>query len=584
MRETNKMTFSNSLAASLLALLSINLSAQDFEIDHYDVAIQLNDDGSFDVTENIDVDFSKKMRGIFRTITTDRDVGTHTQTVSISNIKTGNINRKITKRRNDVEIRLGSANKYVKGPQSYSISYTVKNGITPYEQHDEFYWSLTGNQWKEKIKAVSFAIELPQDLELSPEDIAAFTDKRSSAQHANIIYKNRIIKGSSRDDLGEGQGLTVAFKTPKEYFAALDYDSILKKKPKASASINRQQEPAKVYPRDFGFPLPALLIGSLLYFFKLKGRNKIIEPFGATYFPPEDLNPPEIGVFHDFQVNKRDLISLIPYWGELGNLKVASITKDDGSVDMRFEKQSDLSIENPPYEKEFFNAIFKTGDTVYLHELENEMYQSFSSVGKALKTDVLDMTLYDEDAKTTFHSGVFIFLGLLSIITAIAVAILFHALASAGFLVILGIVCFYIHLQKPKKNDRGLRLHEHLNALKRTLKNPDPEELNRILKTDPKYLDKIFPYVVALGLDDSWTEHVSPIFNAAPSWYYGDGMTMRPDFYSFNQGFSSSRIGKTMTSSPVAEQSSSAFGGSGGGGFSGSSGGGFGGGGGGGGW
>ncbi len=578
------MTFSKTLTACLLIFLSLNVSSQDFEIEQYDIAIQLKDDGSFDVTENIDVDFSKKMRGIFRTITTNRDVGSQTQTVSISNINTGNTNRKITKKRNEVEIRLGSADKYVKGLQSYSISYTVKNGITPYDGHDEFYWSLMGNQWKENIKDVSFTIELPTDLELSPQDIAAFTDKQSSAQHANIQYKDRMIRGSSRGELGKGQGLTIAFKTPKGYFSALDYNSILQKKSTSSASINRQQKPAKVYPRDFGFPLPALLIGALLYFFNAKGRNNKTEAMGATYFPPEDLNPPEIGVFHDFQVNKRDLISLIPYWGELGYLKVASITKDDGSIDMRFEKQRDLSIDHPPYEKEFFNAIFKTGDTVYLHELENDMYQSFSSVGKALKTDVLDMKLYDQDAMRTFHSGKFIVLGILSLIAMIAVALIFQAFASAGFLAILSIVCFYIHLSKPKKNDRGLHLHEHLNALKRTLKNPDPKELNRILKRDPKYLDKIFPYVVALGLDDTWSAHVSPIFNTAPSWYYGDGMTMRPDFHSFNQGFSSSRIGKTMTSSPVADSSSSAFGGSGGGGFSGSSGGGFGGGGGGGGW
>lgn len=578
------MTFSKSLTACLCICLSLCISAQDFEIEHYDVAIQLKDDGSFDVTENIDVNFSKRMRGIFRTITTNRDVGEQTQIVSITNIKTGNINRKITKRRNEVEIRLGSADKYIKGPQSYSISYTVKNGITPYDGHDEFYWSLMGNQWKETIKAASFSIELPTDLELSPLDIAAFTDTRSSAQHANIQYKDRIIRGSSRDELGDGQGLTVAFKTPKGYFSALDYNTILTKKSNSSASINRQQEPAKVYPRDFGFPLPVLLIGGLLYFFNLKGRNKKSEELGASYFPPEDLNPPEIGVFHDFQVNKRDLISLIPYWGEQGYLKVASITKDDGSVDMRFEKQKDLSMDHPSYEKEFFDSIFKTGNTVYLHELENEMYQSFSSVGKALKTEVLDMKLYDQEAKKTFHSGRFILLGIISLICAIAVAIIFHAIASAAFLVIFSFVCFYVHLSKPKKNARGQRLHAHLNALKRTLENPDPAELNRIIKNDPQYLDKVFPYVVALGLDDTWSSHVSPIFNTAPDWYYGDDMTMRPDFHSFNQGFSTSRIGKTMTSSPVADSSSSAFGGSGGGGFSGSSGGGFGGGGGGGGW
>jgi len=580
------MTFYKMTSLLFLLFNSYLLVAQDFQIDNYDVFIQLNNDGSFDVTERIDVDFNKKMRGIFRNITTQRDVGEHTQTAKILNINTGNANRKVTNKRNEVEIRLGKADKYLIGKQSYTISYTVQNAITPYNEHDEFYWSLMGNKWKEKIKSSNFRIELPNEINFSESDVAVFTNKNSSAQHAKIKINNRIISGTSLHELGQGEGMTIAFKTPKGYYSALDYSTILQKKTQSSSASSRTQIAKNKYPRDWGFPLPALLIGSLLFFFNRSGKNKTTDISDEKiYYPPEDLSPPEIGVFHDFQVNKRDLISLIPYWGEQDFINVASIQKDDGSIDMRFEKQKELPSETPAYEREFFDAIFKTGDSVYLHNLKNEMYQSFSSVGSSLKSEVLDMKLYDQKSRARFHNGLVLFFGILSFIAAITVWIIFHAVITTVLLVILSIVCFYIHLQNPKKNDRGLRLHSHLSALKRTLENPDPNTLNTIIKDDPKYLDKIFPYVVAFGIDKSWSKNVSPIFNKAPDWYYGDDMTMRPDFNSFNRSFSTNRIGKTFTSSPVADSSSSAFGGSrSGGGFSGSSGGGFGGGGGGGGW
>jgi len=576
------MTIYKLTSISILFLYSVLLISQDFQIDNYDVRIQINNDGSFNVREKLEPNFNKKMRGIYRNITTSRDVGNYIQNATISNIKTGKTNRKITDKRNEVEIRLGDPDKYVIGPQSYIIEYTVKNAITPYEQHDEFYWSLMGNHWKEKIKSASFRIELPNDIELTENDVAVFTDNTSSSQHATVNINDLVITGTSLSELGQGQGMTVSFKTPKGYYTELDYSSILKKKKQSrSNSIATKKE----YPRDWGFPLPAMLIGGLLFYFYRNGKNKKVTFLDEDiYYPPQDLNPPEIGVFHDFQVNKRDLISLIPFWGEQGYLKVASLQKEDGSVDMRFEKQKNLPLDSSRYEKEFFDAIFKTGDSVYLHSLENEMYQSFSSVGRSLKSEILDMKLYDQKAKRQFHNGRFILFSIISFLAAILVGVVFQALISAFLLVILGIACLYIHLHKPKKNERGLILHDQLTALKKTLQNPDPDTLHQIITNDPKYLEKIFPYVIAFGIDKTWTENVSPIFDKAPDWYYGDGMTMRPDFNSFNRGFSTNRIGKTMTSSPVADDSSSAFGGSGGGGFSGSSGGGFGGSGGGGGW
>lgn len=578
------MTFYKTASFILFLFHSFILISQDFQIDKYDVDILLNNDGSFDITEKIDVNFNKKMRGVYRIIPTSRDVGTFIQNAIISNINTGNTKSKITKRGDEVEIRLGESDKYLIGQQSYIISYTVDNAITPYAEHDEFYWSLTGNEWKEKIMVSNFKIQLPNDIQLSENDVAVFTDKNSSAQHANVNIDGRVISGRSLSELGNGEGITVAFKTPKGYYSELDYGSIVKQSQNASARSSRKVE-EKVYPRDWGFPLPAILIGSLLFFFNRTGKNGkrsfIDEPH---YYPPAELNPPEIGVFHDFQVNKRDLISLIPYWGEQGFLKVASLQKDDGSMDMRFEKQKELPIESSSYEKEFFNSIFKTSDLVYLHDLENEMYKSFNSVGKSLKTEVLDMKLYDQESKKRFHSGRFILIGILSFISAIVVGVVFHAVLSAVLLGILGIVCLYVHFHRPKKNEVGLDIHDHLVALKRTLQNPDPNSLSKIIKEDPKYLEKIFPYVVAFGLDKSWSENVEPIFDKAPDWYYGDDVTMRPDFNAFNKSFSIKTIGKTMTSSPVADDSSSAFGGSSSGGFSGSSGGGFGGSGGGGGW
>ena len=40
------------------------------------------------------------------------------------------------------------------------------------------------------------------------------------------------------------------------------------------------------------------------------------------YYPPEGLPPAEAGAFIDDKTDNRDIISLLPYWGGQGYLKI----------------------------------------------------------------------------------------------------------------------------------------------------------------------------------------------------------------------------------------------------------------------
>ena len=381
---------------------------------------------------------------------------------------------------------------------------------------------------------------------------------------ANINVSSRRITGQAIDPLGNGTGLTIAIKFPKNYFLNLDYNSILSDKRKNSTY---NATPKKEYPRDLAFPIPLFLIIGISLLFKRRGCNNHKATIDKRYYPPEGMSPPEIGAYHDFTVNSSDLISLIPYWGANKNLIITAID-NEGEVDMRFEKLKNLPTQASAYEHEFFNAIFEEGDTAYLHNMENSMYEIFGSLKSKLKREILSKKLYDQKAKQLFHSGKFIFIGIVSIVIAITTFAAFQAIASGILFAIFAIICFIMHASKPKKNKDGLILHDQLESLKSTLKNPDPIELNRIIENDPLYLNKIFPYVVAFGLDKTWDDKVGAMFSSPPDWYHSE-YDSQPSFDTFRHNFSVNKIAKTMTSAPVADDSSSAFGGNGGGGFSG---------------
>ena len=540
---------------------------QDFDIQQYDVKINVYENGSFQVEELIDIKIKDRIRGIFRTIPIYRDLNGKKQNLQIDNISVKGKKSKTTLNSEDIEIGIGEPNIYLKGRQTYNISYTVNNGITPYERYDELTWPLTGTRWETRINEVSFKITLPKPVDLKDDDIRAFTgDNESNDQHVSLTHTDLIIEGKSLVTLGQGKGMTVAFKVPKGYYEGIDYGSIFSKKEQA---VLKAKKPW----RDYTFPLPLILGGLLVFFYQKNGRTQDEESeLYEEYFPPQGLTPPQIGVFHDNKVNHRDVVSLIPYWGEQGYLSISPSAES-----LTLHKKSDLPYGSVDYERTLFNKIFESGDVIDLDDLENELYSSFHSVGLSVKKSVLQEALYDQDARKTFQgmwmlAAVFIFI----VLGITSMSMLFFVTGILFF--ISAIVALVIYTREPKHNDRGRSLHHHLASLRQTLESPDPDRLSQIIKEHPRFLEQIFPYVVAFGLDDRWAEQVSSIFKKAPDWYYDNDADVVPTFTSFNQGFRVNRINDVMISrpAPVADPSSGSFGGGGsvGGGFSGSGGGG----------
>ena len=59
-------------ALVIFLIASVSLFSQGYFIKNYDVEMQLNEDGSLDVTENIKVNFDEQRQGIIRDIPPNR--------------------------------------------------------------------------------------------------------------------------------------------------------------------------------------------------------------------------------------------------------------------------------------------------------------------------------------------------------------------------------------------------------------------------------------------------------------------------------------------------------------------------------
>jgi hypothetical protein len=113
-----------------------------YEIKNYEVNIAVDENSSFDVEERIQVNFLEPRHGIYRYIPVDfkDDKGfQHNFRFNLISVKDGkgdeyNIAEK-GKKNGDYMIKIGDADSYVEGENTYLIKYRVQNAFRFFYDH-----------------------------------------------------------------------------------------------------------------------------------------------------------------------------------------------------------------------------------------------------------------------------------------------------------------------------------------------------------------------------------------------------------------------------------------------------------------
>lgn len=215
------------IALHLIFLVFVN-AQNTFIINNFDVEITLNTDGSFDVTENIKLTFNQEQRGIIRQIPYKFTAGQFTNKKSetqinhlpeyeilVENVEVDNFNFETSFAGNYLEIKIGSADVYLSGEQTYKIKYKVWGALNQFEDSTEFAWNITGNEWNVEIQNATYAINLPKSFNVSLNDISAITGTLNSTElDATKNILGNTISGKTTKTLLSYNGLTVYVNLP----------------------------------------------------------------------------------------------------------------------------------------------------------------------------------------------------------------------------------------------------------------------------------------------------------------------------------------------------------------------------------
>ncbi|MDD5427368.1 MAG: DUF2207 domain-containing protein, partial [candidate division Zixibacteria bacterium] len=208
--------FRITLVLSLLVVIS-PVSAQYFTIERFNAEIKIIKNGSFTVTETIELTYDRERHGIYRELPYEYidelgDIRTTPLAVLAVRDETGrNWPYKDTRHGGFVNIRIGDPDRYVRGRQVYIITYQVERGLLFFDDHDELYWNVTGNEWKAPIKIVSAEIIMDVGREVTDFIGSCYTGfYGSNESECDWQAEGNRAVFSCRKYLGIGEGFTIA--------------------------------------------------------------------------------------------------------------------------------------------------------------------------------------------------------------------------------------------------------------------------------------------------------------------------------------------------------------------------------------
>jgi uncharacterized membrane protein len=563
----------------LLALAALLLGAapawaqRSLAIKSFDATIRVDRDATIDVTETITAQFTGSWNGIYRTIpVVYRSPQGFNWTLGVKLLDATDsqgrpLRVQASRQRHYIKYKI-----WVPGAQNatrtINLHYVASNGLRFFEDHDELYWNVTGDEWDVPIEAATARIELPRAA-TGVRAIAFNGAYGSTARDAEVSAAGTTITMAMARGLGFHEGLT----------AVVGWDKGVVAEPTPAQRV------AGFVGANWPLALPVVVFLGMLVLWYRVGRDPASLPVTVQYEPPDGLTPAEAGTLVDGRVDMRDITATVVSLAVQGRLRIEEVEE---SQFLGLFKHSEYVFHRldpkdgaPPlqaHEESVFRGIFDGSRVVRMADLQNEFYQNLPDIKDSVYERLIQRGLYRSRPDKVIGRwmtgavilGVVGFLGLkaaTAVGSTIAPATLIVAVVASAIIVAL------FGLVMPARTAMGARLQERVLGFEEFLTRVESDRYQRVIRT-PEMFERFLPYAMAFGVEQRWARAFQDICREPPSWYVGTGPgTFNSTVFTSHMSAFSSRAGSAMSSSPRSS-GGSGFGGGGGSGGGGGGGGG----------
>jgi uncharacterized membrane protein len=565
-----------SLAAILLIPAhSVQAGVQDFSISSFEADYYLSRDSErashLKVVEKIVAEFPQfdQNHGIERAIPLKyQGHGVDLSVESVKKIGGGDWSYSTSESNNNSVLRIGDADSYVRGKQTYIITYNMRSVISKQDEQDEFYWDTNGDQWKQPLSEVKARVHLNKDIAqtfLTNKLVCYTGTKNTTTNDCGFTATNdgagSVITFTTDRVLNSSETLTVVMGFTKDSFAAYT--------PSASEKAMNALMGVVV---AINIAVPIVVFAVMLSKWRRVGRD----PEGRGAIAPQYLPPKETGVISSGIVLKEKFMPIfitaqiidlaVRHYIKIYETSKKVLPVQNTSYELELTKlPTDLRAEEQAAIGVLFGDSPQVGQRVKLDDLSEKLYKDAQQISKDAENQLV-VNDYFKNAPSNVRRTYYIIAGVMFFVS-MPVIIFAFGIALSGVIVAL------FGRAMPARTEKGVVLREYLFGLRdymklaeadrlKVLQSPHGDLTEKIDVGDSQQLvklyEKLLPYAVLFGIEKQWAGEFAKLYRQSPDWYNSTGAFQAAYFVTAMHGFTQA---SASSFAPPSNSSSSGFGG-----------------------
>lgn len=562
----------------LLARAATPAAARELKIQKFSAEIFVQSDAALDVTETIEANFIGAWHGLYRTIPVE-----YVTPQGFNYTLFVKLHGAADAAGQPLKVETSRDRHYLKwkiyvddatdAVRTIVLHYRVSNGLKFFEDHDELYWNVTGDEWDVPVENASAQILLPTGVTgIRALDFTGAYGSR--AQNAEVITSANRVDVTMQRPLAFHEGLTVV----------VGWDKGFVQEPGPSELI--QQFLVSNWP--LFFPIPVFFIMFWLWY--THGRDPRVGPIAVQYQPPEGMTPAEAGALVDDAANMRDITATIVDLAVRGFLTIEEQEKPHmmglySNKEYVFHRKKDPNQWQglKSHELLLLAGMFDDGMTsqVELSQLQNRFYKNLPPIREGIFEGLIERGYFQhrpDMVRSAYIAGAFV-VGVLLLVLGVKLSETSGMVVTPFFIAAIvsgGIIAGFGWFM-PTRTPAGARALAGVLGFEDFLTHVEADRMDRMTQT-PETFEKFLPFAMALGVEKKWVGAFQNIYTQPPSWYQGGyyGGGFHPLGLVNSLDMMTTRAGTVLSSAPRSS-GGSGFGGGGssGGGFGGGGGGGF---------
>lgn len=486
--------------------------SSEYDIESYDVVLDVDKDNKVDVTENIKINIpSNSYNGIYKSFSLwqnyyNSDMKRTKKKVQISNLRAIGEKFVLKKTKNSIGMRIGSSRTNIdEGLHTYTIKYRYNMGKDENKGFDEFVFNIFENYKNTKINNLTVTINMP--FSFDENQIKFMKENEDISQVVSYIVEDKTVK-ISINNYELKDAFTINMKLKDGYF---------------TSSTNNYGVVSFI--ACISIIIIAIVSAS---WWKKYGKDNKKRVQTVEFYAPDSLDSAQIGYIYGERSIKKLTASLIISLASKGYIKIEDIgNKKYKIIDTKKDNLKELSIT----EQIVYNELFVNEKESIISQ-NSAFVKVFSKIQKCLK-EVTDKKINDK-ASSKLADKVYILLIVSIIIWMISFVIIndlnpkYHILYLISFIAIFITGLFTIIMER--KTDYGEIIYAKVLGFKNYLNVSQKDELDTMVEKNPNYFYDILPYAYVLGVSDKWIKNFEkenlPNINLDSLQYYENDLFM----------------------------------------------------------